>query len=396
MRTVHRFLAVFFLVFGLYAATTGLTTQIIDEQALLRHAPATDPTMQAIRVGGAGPPNFQVIRIGDYAAETLPAGFDLDAALGAVMKGARAALGQNPVAFVEFRMVDGKPVGQVASMGQMLRFDAKDGAALGGPYPVTPGPMEQPSLRNTAKSVHRMGMFGPWAYAIDLTVGLSLATMILTGLVMYVRLLAARAKMGRNNPFWKAGGWWRTLHRATAISAGAFLTVLSLSGSFLAFNALGINIDKWVHHGRPGMTTDASRPLTDAELPDMLRATLAAYRRSDPQGEIRVLRLRYFGGMPQGAVVTGGEARQLVYNTATGRPALLYEPGYPNTGMPLGWEVGQIAKRIHRGDILGLPGRWMAMLTGLSLLYLCISGAAVYLDLWARRRKLGRHGLFWP
>jgi hypothetical protein len=175
------------------------------------------------------------------------------------------------------------------------------------------------------------------------------------------------------------------------------VSVLVLSGAFLAVNAVGINVNKALQHGqRPGMTVDASQPLTDAELPSLLQVTLRAYGQAHPGLPLRVLRLRYFAGMPQGVVVTGEtDARQLVFNAATGRPASETEPGYPDTGMPFGWRVGQIVKQLHRGDLFGFPGRVMAVLAGLSLLYLAISGTVVYVDLWRRRRKMGRNGLFW-
>jgi uncharacterized iron-regulated membrane protein len=397
MRAVHRYIAVFVVLFAVYVSSTGLLTQTVDLQALLRRAPATDPTMQAIRVGQGGPPNFKVMRDPDYAAAAMPAGFDYDAALAKVTASARTALGDAPRSFVEFRMLDGRPAVRVASQGRIWPFDATTGAVAGATVPVTLAAMEQPSLRNQLKSFHRLGMFGPWAYALDLLMGLGLCAMMVTGAVMYVRMLTGRVRQGRYALYWSAGGWWRALHRTVGAVAVVFLSVLVLSGTFLAFNALAININKALAHGkRPGLTADVSSPLTDAELPSLLHVTLGAYGRGHPGVPPRVVRLRYFAGMPQGVVITSGpEATQLVFNAATGQPASEAEPGYPQTGMPFGWRVGQIVKQIHRGDLIGLPGRVVAVLAGASLLYLAVSGVVVYLDLWRRRRKMGRPGLFW-
>jgi uncharacterized iron-regulated membrane protein len=54
-----------------------------------------------------------------------------------------------------------------------------------------------------------------------------------------------------------------------------------------------------------------------------------------------------------------------------------------------------MAKRIHRGDVLGLPGRAIDVLAGFSLLFLAVSGAVMYWDMLARRRRAGRRGWFW-
>jgi uncharacterized iron-regulated membrane protein len=397
MRTVHRIVAVLAVLLAFYVATTGVMVQSMDLVAIMRGAPASDPTMQAIRVGHDGPPNFQVIREPDYAAPALPATLDLDAALGTTMSAARASLGDAPVSFVELRMAAGRPVGQVLSKGLLHRFDAATGAALGAPSKFKLPPLSTASLRNTIKDVHRMRVYSEWALILDALVGVLLLTMIATGVFVYVRLLAGRARMGRKNPFWSAGGVWKTLHRAIAISAALFLTIIALSGMVLALSSTGVAVNKARHGGkRPGLTADVSSPLKDAELPGMLRTTLAAYRSAEPGGSVRVIRLRYFARMPQGVVVTGGEpARQLVFNANTGHPASEAEPGYPSTDMTFGWQIDQIAKQIHRGDIIGLSGRSIDLLSGLSLIYLTVSGAVIYFDLWNKRRQKGRRALFW-
>jgi uncharacterized iron-regulated membrane protein len=397
MRAVHRVVAVFAVFFAIYLATTGLLTQITDLSALLRNAPATDPTMQAIRVGRDGPPNFQVIRDPDYAAPALPADFDYVEAAGTVVSAAHSLLGDAPLNFVELRVADGRPVGLVASGAETHQFDAATGAEAGTPGKVSLPPLEQPSLRNALKNIHRMGaLFGGLTYALSAIGGLLLLTMIVTGAVVYVRLLTGRAKTGRKAAFWVAGGWWRTLHRSIALVMAIFITIVALSGTLLAVNAMGIRLYIATHDGaRPGLTADVSKPLGDDELRTMLNTTLTSYRAAVPNAPIRVLRLRYFAGMPQGVVITGEKvARQLVYNADAGRTAAQFEPGYPETGMPFGWELGQAIKRIHRGDFFGLSGRLMSLLSGFSLLYLAISGAVLYLDLRSKRVQKGRREIF--
>jgi uncharacterized iron-regulated membrane protein len=395
VRTVHRLVAAFTVLFGFYISSTGILIQLLDLHAVLGRAPADDPTMQAIRVGHDGPPNYQVIREPDYSAESLPADFDFAATLSALFQGARAQLGGAPISFLEVRMMDGKPIGQLASHGLVYRFDAA-GALLGAPAPLQLPPLSTPSFRNTVKDVHRMRVFSPAAIAVDVLAGLALSVLLFTGLVLYFRLLSARIRIRRRWPFWVAGGWWRSLHRMVAVIAATLLVVVALSGMVLGLSSVGVAINQAVHHGRPGLTVDASSPLQQAELPAMLRTTLAAYRAIAPDTPIKVLRLRYFAGMPQGVIVAGAaDTQQLVFNALNGRSVGEAEQGYPDTGMPFGWQLDQIAKQIHRGDFIGLSGRWLDLLAGLSLLYLSLSGAIMYFELWSRRRRTGRPALFW-
>jgi uncharacterized iron-regulated membrane protein len=100
--------------------------------------------------------------------------------------------------------------------------------------------------------------------------------------------------------------------------------------------------------------------------------------------------------MPQGVIITGGDdTRQLVFNASTGRAVSETEPGYPATGFPFGWQAHQIAKNVHRGGIIGLPGRFMDLFAGLSLFYLSINGITLYIDLWKERKREGHKKLFW-
>jgi hypothetical protein len=216
-------------------------------------------------------------------------------------------------------------------------------------------------------------VYGNWAVIIDVVAGLTLCVMLVTGLTMYFRLLGARARAGRSGPFWFAGGWWRSLHRAIAATAAAFLLVVVFSGTLLTVGDLGVFIYSVLHHGvRAGLTVDVSAPLTDTELPDMLHTTLTAYHAANPNGQIKALRLRHFAGMPQGVIVSvtaGEDSRQLAFNAVTGGTASLSGPDYPVTGQPFGWQEDQIAKHIHRGDYIGLSGRWMSLIAGLSLIF---------------------------
>jgi uncharacterized iron-regulated membrane protein len=94
-------------------------------------------------------------------------------------------------------------------------------------------------------------------------------------------------------------------------------------------------------------------------------------------------------------VAADPETTQLVFNAATGAQMSMTEKGYPKVPFPAGWEWHQRLKQIHRGDIAGMPGRWLDTLGALATLYLSISGVIMYYPLWIRRKRAGRGALTW-
>ena len=397
MRKAHRIMAVFAVLVALFISITGITIQSMDLGSILGHAPATNSTMQSIREGINGPPNFLVVGKPDYAAPALPANFDYDANLQRLLNAGHRLLPGAPINFVQFRMTGKGPIGQLLSKGQVYDFDAETGQPLGTPTPYKLLPLSTPSPRGLIKNIHRMRYFGIWGVAVDAVAGLLMCAMILSGLYLYFQLYRARARMKRKSVYWFAGDWWRTLHRGVAITAGFFLLVIAVSGTILSISSIGVSIYV-TRHGpqRPGMTVDVSKPLADAELPSMLDTTLKAFRSANGDMPIKVLRLRYFAGMPQGIVVGAhNEAQQYAYNAVTGGWASFHEVNYPITGQSFGWQVDETVKEIHRGDYFGLSGRFVSLLCGFALLYIAISGLLMYLELWNRRRSKGKTSLFW-
>ncbi|MHB8284316.1 MAG: PepSY-associated TM helix domain-containing protein [Caulobacteraceae bacterium] len=406
LKSIHRGVTVFVVLFLLYLGGTGVMIQLIDMRSLATHASPFDPNVRAMREAFDGPGTYQVIATSDYVAEPLPARADLPAMFARVMAGARRDLGEAPLKFVELRMVDGRAVGQVNLGTSLRRFDANTGVTLG----AAPLPLDEDtppiSQRNVFKNLHRMTTFGNWALWINIAVSIALATLIVTGTIMYAKLVIGRTRIGRKGLFWVAGGWWRSLHRAVSILAAVFLVVVTVSGAWLAVESLGLAMNiaamRSAHSsggtplGRLRRQDDGSAPLQDARLPAMLQTTLGAYRHAVPDGGLRVIRLRWYGGMPQGGVVTGeATARQLVYDAISGRRAYASAPGAPRSLFPFGWTTHQLAKSIHRGDYFGIPGRIMDLLAGLSMIYLSVSGIVMYVELWKRRAKSGRKQFLW-
>lgn len=382
-----------------YLAVTGTTIQSIDLHTLLTHAPASDPNMMAIREGHDGPDDFMLITASDFTAPALPQELDFRAALSTLIASARERLGAAPFESVEVRMTSTGPVGAVESRRQRLQVYFDTGAAVLAATPARE-PSVIPSIRNTIKGLHRMTSFGNWILWLNPLAGALLGVFVITGLVMYFQLLSARRRLHRGGLFWSAGGWWRSLHRWLSICAAAFILVVALSGTWLAVESLYHAMYMDAHRPKPGQTALArANPfsaLADGDLQAMLATTLGAYKRSMAAQPIKALRLRIYAGMAQGVVIGGlGDATgQLVFNATSGQRASETEPGYPESGFPFGWQAHQIAKDIHRGDFIGLPGRWMDLFAGAAIVFLSVSGTAMYLQMWTRRRRIGRTALF--
>ena len=402
-RAIHRALGVVVGLLALYIGVTGTIVQTVDLRAILSGAPATNPDMVAIRESINGPSSYSVIDTPDYAAASLDPALDLPNAVQRATKAARAVANGAPFHYVEFRMLGARPVVRILAGDRRLQFDAVGGAQLpdAASPPAQQGPA--PSGHLLAKRWHRMWALGDAMLWLNALVGIALFAMVVTGLAIYLKLVRARRRIGRHGLFWSAGGWLRTTHRAVSLVAALILLEVATTGTLLSIDSFALQIYKSTHssklvHGQvvAGMVADYSGPLSDVAIASMPRTSLSAYHEREGAIPIKVLRLRSFAGMLQAVFVTGeDEPRQLVFNAVTGARASMTEPGYPYMGFPTGWELHELLKRIHRGDVIGVPGRLMDLFAGLSLVFLSGSGLWMYLDLWRRRRAAGRTALFW-
>ncbi len=385
------------VLFTLFLAVTGIIIQVIDLDVILTHAPADNVNVRSMREAFDGPGAYQVRHTQDYLAPALPSGFAYSDALARNLPVLRKAAAGAPFSFLEFRMADGHPVA-VAGVGEgHIAVDAASATVTAQTGKDEVESQSPDSQRNDWKHLHRMTSFGDGALIINVLVSAGLLTLIVTGLWIYVTLAKQRRKIKKPILYWSAGGTWRALHRTVSLFAAVWLVVVTLSGAWLAVESLGLAINMHRHPPGPRKAPPPPTPLTDAEFPAMLKATLAAANRDAPGEAVKVLRLRHYGPYAQGVVVTAGEenSRQLVYNTANGEGLSESEPGYPPVPFPFGWQAHQTAKSIHRGDWFGMTGRWADLLAGLAMAYLSLSGIVMYVTMWRKRADGGRKALFW-
>jgi len=380
-----------------YIVVTGAGIQIADMRALVTHAPETDPDMLLMRQHQNGMANFFVVTAPDYTAQPLPANIDYDAAIHHAAELGRAAVPGADLRLVELRTFDGKVVAHVQMDKQQIALDLATGAPMPeGALPTPPLPNSFTSPRQDFKALHRFNFMRSWATVLDIVAGVAFLVLIVTGIIHYLRLFRRRREMGKGSMFWRGGNLWRELHRWISLVSVIVVLSLSITGTLLAINSVGATIYGKLHPRNGVRPPDPSAPLQDTELSAMTSATLAAFHQARPNTGIKVLRLRYYAGYSQGIVVAADrDTTQLVYNTANGKEMGLSEKGYPDMGLPFGWEWNQRLKRIHRGDIFGMSGRWVVTISALALLYLAISGLVLYCQLWIRRYHSGRKSLLW-
>jgi uncharacterized iron-regulated membrane protein len=395
LRRVHRLATLVAAVLALYLGITGMLIQVIDLRVIMTHAPATDPDLRAIRESFDGPADFQVRQTADYLALPLPASIDPRAMMATTVLAARRALGQVPLTYVELRMAGRTAIGRVGVAGGHLDVNPVSGALLAraGHDAVDTAPPQ--SLRNDVKHLHRMTTFGDAALVLNILAAIALVVLIATGMLIQWQLVRARWRIGQRALWWRGGGAWRSLHRLISLLAVVVLTVVTLSGAWLAVESAGLALFVAAHAGSPGVAAPPA-PLNDAQVMPMLDVTLRALHADAAASPIKVIRLRNYGGYRQGVVVTGGaSSQQLVYDAATGRSLAETEPGYPPVPFPFGWQAHQIAKSVHRGDWFGMTGRWLDLAAGLSLIWLSGSGMVLYGQMWRRRATRGQKDVMW-
>ncbi len=405
MKAVHRILSV--IAFGvlLYLGVTGSWIQILDLKETLSGTPESTRVMQSINEGKNGNGDYAVVTEGDFSASPLPEGLDYQKAFATTWRGALAQAPKDAPGtpatpdFVELRVADGAVIGQA-------RFDDGKGkgptrvdrgvravdALTGAPVkavsvrPSSPGK----SLRQTLKEWHRFWTRKdkPGVY-FELAAGIAMWTLIITGLTMYWRMLKARRDLGRKQLFWSGGGLLRTLHRVTSLGAAVFLIVIAFSGTWLGFESTWHTFVKRNPPAKPVA-------LAEGEVLNMADATVKAWRATEPDVAIKVLRVRKYAGMDQGAIVTDEPVtRQIIFNTATGEKIGLTEPGFPPSGFPFGMDTHEFIKHLHAGFLFGTWARILLLMGGLSLVFLSGSGLWMYFEMWLKRFKLGRKSFFW-
>ena len=178
----------------------------------------------------------------------------------------------------------------------------------------------------------------------------------------------------------------RQYHRWVSILAAIFLLVVSVTGVILQVQKLtGDDADANEHAVAPAIAGSLTTAMTPAEYAALLTRTLDAARSRAPNSPVTSVLLKMDGGSVQGVVALPGDPpRQLVVDARSGR--VLSDERR---------EHDSLVMRLHSGEILGESGVVLGILWGSALVILSVTGGWVYLDMYRRRRKAAKRGLFW-
>jgi hypothetical protein len=364
---------------------------------------ATDDTQVWAREGG-GPG----ARLTDAARTAQP--IPEPASLATPISSALSSIGTMPYASVDLRMVGEVPRLEFAeasgARGTMRRFYAETAAPM--TQEVANGesgaqPPDNVSKRNNLKAWHRGNIIGLPGQVVGLLVGLSLIVLVVTGVVLYFKLWAARRKAGRPGFFWSVKeSLWRRLHRWIAIVAAAFIFNIAVSGTILAYGEIQLHVFLEHHIGAaPYPRPTAVPPVSEAPLPRdvnaMLQTAYKAGRIYSPNGRITAVQLVVHNGVAKGLVTLGGtKPHILAFDALSGAEVSDWSTSGVQVGQGYFADWHQALKRFHRGDILGsFWGRYVDLAAGLALLYLVVSSFFIYFDMRKRRRQTGRTNWFW-
>jgi len=180
--------------------------------------------------------------------------------------------------------------------------------------------------------------------------------------------------------------FWRKWHRWIAWPATIFLLWAAATGVLVAFTEF-FGADEALREATRDMISTVTVSSPSAAWSEPIArafATAATRAKGAPVDKVEV---QLKGAQPTVAIFTGkptgGEDRKLVFDARTG--LLLSEESYADK---------PLLYRLHSGEAFGDGGLVVAMLWGLALLTLTITGLIIYLKLW-RPGQTGVRKVFW-
>ena len=181
-------------------------------------------------------------------------------------------------------------------------------------------------------------------------------------------------------------GFWRKWHRWIGFPAAIFLLFAATTGVLVAFTEFFGEEEALRERTRDMVSpvTVASAPTEWSEPIGRAIATAAARSSNAP---IDRLELQFKGPNPAVTMFTGkptgGEDRKLVFDARTG--LLLSDETYADK---------PFLYRLHSGEVFGDGGLVVAMMWGLTLIVLTVTGLLIYFKLYRPGAK-GLKKVFW-
>ena len=191
----------------------------------------------------------------------------------------------------------------------------------------------------------------------------------------------------------------RKWHRWFMTVFAVLLMYWVVSGLLMAIYDATDNTQVWaIEGGGPGARlTDVAKTAQSIPDPQQLNAGIqAALAKSTI--DIASVDLRMTGDIPrlQLAEADGDRDNMERYYAANGETMTQRVADAESNTAPAGnVSLRNTIKMWHKGNIGGIPGQLIGLLTGLGLIAMSITGIIFYLQLWKTRRRNGRSAFFW-
>ena len=180
--------------------------------------------------------------------------------------------------------------------------------------------------------------------------------------------------------------FWRKWHRWIAFPATLFLMWAASTGVLVAFTEF-FGEEEALREATRDMISPVTLSSAQGEWAEPIARAFATAAAQTSGAPVDKLEVQFKGPRPTVTVFTGkpagGEDRKLVFDARTG--SLLSNETYADK---------PFLYRLHSGEAFGDGGLVVAMMWGLTLLVLTITGLIIYLKLW-RPGQTGIKKVFW-
>jgi len=180
--------------------------------------------------------------------------------------------------------------------------------------------------------------------------------------------------------------FWREWHRWIGFPAALFLLFASITGMMVAWYEF-FGADEALREANRKLVSPVTLQSTDTAWRQPIARAFAAGAAAFGGSPVDKVTIQFKGANPTVEVFTGkptgGEDRKLVFDAATGR--LLKTESYADK---------PFIHRLHSGEVFGDGGLVVAMVWGLALALLTITGIIIYVRMWRPNLK-GIERVFW-
>ena len=411
MRSIHRWITTIFAIVIVFIGMTGLAIESVDLFVLYGFSAHPETELGSINGGRQFlDPSFVSLGPGIPWPDESQTALASDPAplLAKVLATLDAAAPGDPILGVAWTSIRQVPqfAFNFADNHAPLVINGQTGATIppsrapaGAPPPPEGGGI---SWHDSIKSFHAGRILALPGMGLVFATGCSLLLLSFTGIWVYAKMWLQRRSLGRPGLFWSARGepvLWRRLHRYISFFAALLLAYIATTGTLLSLDDIAVSRSPIYNLLRTPLPLELGRtpqiPIArSALLAEFVRVRTAAAQAAPGRG---ILSVTITAGQDAQAIAAGApRAAVYLFDPASGRWSNRSDPYITSESPYVGsMRYHSLLQELHTGAILGRGGRWIIVLSGLSLLYLAVSGIVMYFQMLGRRQKVGAKGWFW-